>query len=185
MALEVEVKYRAEDRDAVAARLTALGARFVGVERHRDCYYAPPHRDFARTDEALRLRRTEALGWITYKGPKLDATTKTRTEIEAPLDPQAADRLGDILEALSFTPVREVVKTRQVFTLAYRGFPVLAALDDVQGLEASFVELEIHAEDDDELDDARGAVVALAETLQLADSERRSYLELVLAAGAK
>jgi adenylate cyclase class 2 len=173
MALEVEVKYRAPDRARLLERLASIGAAFVGEERHRDCYFAPPHRDFAKTDEALRIRRTEAVGWITYKGPKLDGVTKTRKEIEAALDPKSADYLGEILKELSFKPVREVVKTRQVYTLAYQGFPVSIALDSVEGLEGAFAELEIHAEDED-FDDARSAILSLAGAMELKDSERRS-----------
>src|SRR5688572_25713862 len=154
MALEVEVKYRAPDRARLLEKLASIGAAFVGEERHRDCYFAPPHRDFAKTDEALRIRKTDAVGWITYKGPKIDAATKTRREVEAPLEPASAESLADILKELSFTPVREVVKTRSVYATAYRGFPVTIALDVVQGLEGGFVELEIHAEEE-ELAEAR------------------------------
>lgn len=183
MALEVELKFRADDRAKLLDKLAAIGAAFIGEEHHRDSYFAPPHRDFAKTDEALRIRRTDAVGWITYKGPKIDATTKTRREIEAALDPQSAENLADILQELSFRPVLEVVKTRRVFTTAYQGFPVSISLDEVEGLEGSFVELEIHAEHA-ELDDARIAVLALADEMGLKDSERRSYLELLLASGA-
>ena len=184
MALEVEVKYRTSDRRGLLDKLVGLGATFIGEERHRDTYFAPPHRDFAKSDEALRIRQTDALGWITYKGPKIDALTKTRREVEAPLEPASAALLGDILKELSFSPVREVVKSRSIHATAYRGFPVTIAFDDVQGLDGSFIELEIHAEEE-ELADARDALLALAKELQLEDAERRSYLELVLAAGAK
>jgi len=183
MALEVEVKFRAADRAGLLEKLAAIGAAFVGEERHRDCYFAPPHRDFALTDEALRIRRTDAVGWITYKGPKLDGSTKSRKEIEAALDPKSADHLAEILKELSFKPVREVVKTRRVYTLAYQGFPVSISLDAVEGLDGAFAELEIHADDED-LADARSAVLSLAAAMDLRDSERRSYLELVLASGA-
>jgi adenylate cyclase class 2 len=52
------------------------------------------------------------------------------------------------------------------------------ALDDVEGLGA-FVELELMARED-QLDAARAALSQLASQLQLAGSERRSYLELLL-----
>jgi adenylate cyclase, class 2 len=184
MALEVEVKYRTADRKPLIDKLVALGVSFVGEERHRDTYFAPPHRDFAKTDEALRIRRTEAVGWITYKGPKIDAATKTRREVEAPLEPASAEALAEILKELSFTPVREVVKTRSVYATAYRGFPVTIAFDEVQGLEGGFVELEIHAEEE-ELPDATGALLSLAKEMHLENPERRSYLELLLASGAE
>src|SRR5262245_40937691 len=164
MGLEVEVKYRAADRAAAIEKLAAIGASYIGEEHHRDCYFAPPHRDFAETDEALRLRRTDAVGWITYKGPKIDADTKTRREIEAVLDPKSTDNIAKIFKELSFKPVREVVKTRRVYATAYQGFPVSISLDVVEGLAGAFVELEIHAEED-ELADARRAVLALADSL--------------------
>ena len=44
-----------------------------------------PCRDFAQTDEALRIRTVGDTSFVTYKGPKLDATTKTRRELELPL----------------------------------------------------------------------------------------------------
>ena len=184
MALEVEVKYRMADRKPLIDKLVAMGVSFVGEERHRDTYFAPPHRDFAETDEALRIRRTDAVGWITYKGPKIDAATKTRREVEAPLELASAESLMDILKELSFTPVREVVKTRAVYATAYCGFPVTIALDVVQGLEGGFVELEIHAEEK-ELAEAREALLTLGKDMGLEDAERRSYLELLLASGAE
>jgi adenylate cyclase class 2 len=184
MALEVELKFRVGDRESVLQKLTALGVRFVGEERHRDTYFAPPHRDFSQTDEALRIRRTNAVGWITYKGPKIDAATKTRREVEAHLEPVSADSLAEILQELSFKPVLEVAKTRQVYTTAFRGFPVSISLDRVQGLDGDFVELEIHAEET-EFDDARSALLALADDLKLEQGERRSYLELLLEMGAR
>ena len=53
--------------------------------READHYFNAPDRDFARTDEAFRLRRIGAANFVTYKGPKRDAQRKMRTEIEVPL----------------------------------------------------------------------------------------------------
>jgi adenylate cyclase class 2 len=183
MALEVEVKYRVNDRALLLEKLAAPGTTFIGEEHHRDCYFAPPDRDFAKTDEALRIRRTDAVGWITYKGPKIDAATKTRREIEAALEPKEADRLSQILIELSFKPVLEVEKTRLVYSTAYLGFPIVVSVDSIKGLKDTYIELEMHAEEDD-FADAKRAVLALADMLELKDSERKSYLELVLASGA-
>ena len=47
-----------------------------------DTYFSHPARDFAATDEALRIRSIDQENFVTYKGPKLDATTKTRREID-------------------------------------------------------------------------------------------------------
>ena len=64
-----------------------LGATIEPPVVQVDQYFAHPARDFAQTDEALRLRRVGKQNFITYKGSKIDATTKTRREIELPLAP--------------------------------------------------------------------------------------------------
>src|SRR3990172_5990494 len=88
---EVEQKFPVADMAALEARLVALGATVSGPQSQIDHYYAHPARDFASTDEALRVRRTDRASYLTYKGPKVDATTKTRREIELPLGPHERD----------------------------------------------------------------------------------------------
>ena len=55
--LEVEAKYRLSDRTLVEASLRAWGAVEVANHAEADHYMNAPDRDFARTDEALRLRQ--------------------------------------------------------------------------------------------------------------------------------
>lgn len=183
MAIEVEQKFRVADLPALEARLAELGA--VPGEDHVqvDCYYAHPQRDFATTDEALRLRRVGSHNYITYKGPKLDASTKTREEIELAL-PAGDDGAVDsarLLEALSFRPVAEVRKRRRHFALTWEGRELGVCLDRIEEL-GDFVELEIVV-GGEELAAARDAVASLARRLELTAAERRSYLELLLARG--
>lgn len=180
MAYEVEQKYPVQETAAVRAQMLALGASFDAPVEQADRYFAHPARDFARTDEALRLRRTGDDNCITYKGPKLDAETKTRREIELPLAPgaQAMQDFEELLVALGFRPVLTVNKHREPGRLAWQGQHVHLALDQVYGLGA-FVELEITA-DDSTLSAAKAALAALAEGLGLTHSERRSYLEMLL-----
>ena len=68
------------DVSRVKKRILELGGRDFGCSIQVDEYYAHPARDFAITDEALRLRTENNLTVITYKGPKLDRETKTREE---------------------------------------------------------------------------------------------------------
>ena len=93
--LEVEMKYAEADFRAVRAGLALWKARPQRSRRETDRYFNAPDRDFARTDEALRLRQAGRLNILTYKGPKLDALSKTRSEIEAPLaeGSRAAERI--------------------------------------------------------------------------------------------
>ena len=82
---EVEQKYPLADVAPVEAALARLGATWHATVEQVDRYFNHPCRDFAATDEALRLRRTGAALAITWKGPRLDATAKTRRELELPL----------------------------------------------------------------------------------------------------
>ncbi|WP_425613439.1 class IV adenylate cyclase [Anatilimnocola sp. NA78] len=180
MTLEVELKFRLPDEAALRQRLTSLQATWHEPQVQVDCYFNHPARDFAQSDEALRLRKTGEQNVITYKGPKLDTLTKTRREIELPI--AAGDdglaQFGQLLVALSFRRVTEVKKVRTAASFIWQDWLVEVALDDVDGV-GQFVELEIQAEEAD-LPQARQAILALAAYLQLTESERRSYLHLLL-----
>lgn len=182
---EVEVKFSVADPAALRRRLADLPAR-AGVPREQaDRYYAHPCRDFAVTDEALRIRRDGERVAVTWKGPRIDTTTKTRREIELPLataGEDAATTLGrwdELLAALGFRQVREVRKRRTPFHLDWHAAVVEVALDEVEGL-GTFVELEQQA-DAAGLAAARDRLADLARHLDCGAPERRSYLELLLA----
>jgi len=193
---EVEQKYPVADVAALEARLAGVAAGWHGVVEQADRYFGHPNRDFAATDEALRLRRTDDGVWITWKGPRLDASAKTRREIELPLaeaavpaaaggapavaasPPATLDRWTDLLEALGFRRVREVAKRRRLATVAWDGVLIDVAIDYVAGL-GDFVEFELQA-------DAAGIALAatrvesLARHLGCTCPEPRSYLEMLL-----
>jgi adenylate cyclase, class 2 len=185
MPLEIEQKYRVDNLDSVAATLAQLGAALSAAVTQVDCYYAHPQRDFAQTDEAFRIRAVGPENYLTYKGPKLDAITKSRVEYEVRLadGPDAMAAIGEILRSLGFTPASIVRKQRRTAKLTRDGLIVEVALDDVRKL-GTFVELEIGVKDDSHADPAKQALAKLAAELGLSDSERRSYLELLLASRA-
>ena len=56
---EVEQKFVVADLQQVIDQLTARDIEVSDAERQLDTYYAHPSRDFASTDEALRIRREE------------------------------------------------------------------------------------------------------------------------------
>jgi adenylate cyclase, class 2 len=179
--IEVEQKFPVADMVALREQLTGLGAAFAEAELQVDTYFAHPSRDFSLTDEATRLRQVGVDNCLTYKGPKLDATTKTRREIEVPLakGEPTADSATELLEALGFTKVAVVRKHRIHSTLPWRQWAIEIALDEIAQI-GSFIELEIVANDEN-LGPAREAIGGLASHLGLANAERRSYLELLLA----
>ena len=180
MSLEVEQKFAVADIASVEQKLLALGGQAGSDALQVDRYFAHPARDFSQTDEALRIRRVGQRNYVTYKGPKIDRSTKTRLEIELDLPPgqQGFDDFAALLAALGFRPVAEVHKRRRAVALRWQGHDVEAALDDVQGV-GTFVELEIMA-DEAGLDAARASLATLAAALHLIRNERRSYLELLL-----
>jgi len=178
--LEVEIKFPVEDLAALEDRLEARGAEFKGRQRESDHYHNAPHRDFAKTDEALRVRETGDSNYITYKGPRRDSDTKTREEIEVPLATghSVASNMAKLLEIIGFRHVAVIEKWRSQYRLEWQGFEVVIALDRVQDV-GDYVELEIMAPED-HYEASRAAVVDLGKELGLARSERRSYLELWL-----
>lgn len=187
MMLEVEQKFLLDLPDVTRTRLEMLEVVWHPEIEQVDRYFnhpGHPGRDFAVTDEALRLRSVGGQNWITYKGPKLDQLTKTRRELELPL----ADGLdlpvdyAELLAALGFRAVREVRKTRRPGQLFHHGMPVEVAWDTIAGL-GQFLELELVVEEQF-VDDARAVLLDLAGELHLGKPERRSYLELLLASSA-
>lgn len=178
MAFEVEQKFSVPHFDSLTDALKSLGGKLAAPRREVDQYYNHPARDFAVTDEALRLRTVGSESRITYKGPKIDRTTKTRREIELPLTGQTVESWAELLKALGFRPVAEVRKHRRKAWIAWEGQRVEVSLDDVDEV-GPFVELELMA-DASSLESARGCIASLAQRLGLEVSERRSYLELLL-----
>lgn len=180
MLLEIEQKYPVPDLSPLQQTLETLGANFQPVIRQVDIYFRHPARDFAATDEALRLRCVGKENCITYKGPKIDAQTKTRREIELPLEsgPKSWESWVEMLEILGFRRVKEVSKDRIPGNLEWEGMEIHLALDQVFGL-GTYLELEILA-DEKELSTAKQRLGSLAEKLGLRQPERRGYLDLLL-----
>lgn len=181
MKYEVEQKFPTEGFDAVRTKLQRLHARFAAPNEETDLYFNHPQRDFRETDEAFRIRRRGRSNRVTYKGPKIDATTKTRRELELPLPDGdgVAERWTELLETLGFRQVGRVAKQRGKFQVDWQDRTVEGAFDEIDGL-GTFVELELVV-DAEEVDAARQVIGSLATKLGLSTSERRSYLQLLLA----
>lgn len=182
--LEVEMKFRVADWADLTAKLIAVGAVAEPRREDTDHYFNAPDRDFAQTDEAVRLRRIGGSNYLTYKGPKIDAVTKSRPEIELRLadGAQTAADAVRFLSSLKYRPVAVVSKLRQVYTFEREGFKLSACLDDV-GAVGRYVELEILA-DESRYDAAREVLLKAVAEFGLTDPERRSYLRLLLEQGA-
>lgn len=177
---EVELKFPLPDPAAARRRLVEWGAEPRPAVDQVDVYFRHPGRDFAKTDEALRIRSVGEENCVTYKGPVVDSRTKTRREIEVPIagGADAAGRFAEILTALGFQPVRGVRKKRSAWSFERSGREFEIALDEVADL-GTFLEIETLA-DEAERTEAGDAIVQLAAELGLSGPERRSYLCLLL-----
>jgi adenylate cyclase class 2 len=169
--IEIEIKAQASHKH-LKKMLADLNATFFGVENHSDTYYNSPNRDFAQTDEALRIRSVNGRSVLTYKGQKLDTISKTREEFETEVDGENA---RSILLALGYFESGNVSKKREIFK--YEDITIV--LDTVERL-GEFMEVEIVAESDS--DEAKKKLFAFLEKLGIKqeDTIRTSYLEMVL-----
>lgn len=169
--LEVEVKSRI-DLSHARGVLEGLDAKFLETEEHFDIYYNAPHCDFAETDEALRIRSVNDRQVLTYKGKKLDDTTKSREEIQTHVE---AEAMIQILERLGFKETARVQKVRDVFKIG----DITLCLDEVDSL-GQFIEFEIISDAD--MEESKKRIFAMMEKFGLKpeDSIRKSYLELVM-----
>jgi len=94
--IEVEIKARITNPNELKNRFEKLNGMYKLCLNHEDTYFNMPKklRDFKKTDEALRIRKSieynknsnqknkKTSYFITYKGKKLDKITKTRNELE-------------------------------------------------------------------------------------------------------
>lgn len=175
MPMEIEVKAYAKDLKEVEEKIKSMGAKLVWEGEQMDTYYSHPSRNFAATDEALRVRIEEGKAFITYKGPKIDNISKTREEIKVQVEDATA--ANDILKKLGFKEVGAVRKLRKKFLLG----ELKICLDTVENL-GEFVEIEILEPFEDSktnMDELRTLVLKTMDELGLKEKERKSYLELL------
>ncbi len=180
--LEIEQKLANADFAAIEKRLAEWNARLGEEHTEADHYFNAPDRDFARTDEAFRLRRVGSANFLTYKGPKHPGAVKVRTELEIPLrdGDEAAGQFMQLLAHLGYRAVAVVRKKRRMYHLERGGFALVVCLDQVEEL-GRFAEVEIIAPDE-QVDAARSVLTDTVAALGLTNLERRSYLNLLLTA---
>ena len=172
--LEVELKVKIPSLDPVREQLVRRNATFCGRMHEHDIYYNAPHRDFGRTDEAVRVRYTDDHAVVTYKGPKIKKFgLKAREELNFSVE--SGEVFETMLDRLGFTKTLEVNKWRENYRLGRASI----ALDQVEEL-GTFAEIEIIAENDRE-----NPTVLIEKIAREIGTDGtpilESYLELVLA----
>ena len=170
--IEVETKIVVSNLPEIADRLRSLGASYLGGSFQRDTYLNAPHCDYAKTDEALRVRETKSGTEITYKGPKQQKSgSKARTEIT--LSVASAEDAIRLLTAAGFFVSEIVKKEREEYS--YDGTTI--ALDRVEGL-GTYIEIEVLTDED--IPAANRKIESVKKELNISGTHiPESYLELL------
>ncbi len=190
---EIETKIKIVDIDLLKKKLKELKAKKTDILDQIDIYYNYPikTRDFSKTDEALRLRKTleydpktlkkrKEVVDLTYKGPNLDNVIKTRIEHVCYLI--EAEKIKEILKALSFTKVISISKHREVFELNYKDNKIEVLIDTIEHLPGSYFEAEILVKDEKLLDSYKNVLFSFIQDCGYSKKDilPKTYLEMVL-----
>ena len=172
--LEVELKVKIPSLDPVREQLARKQARSTGKVHEHDIYYNAPHRDFGKTDEAVRVRYTDDHAVVTYKGPKIKKFgLKAREELNFAVE--SGSTFEAMLDRLGFTRTLEVDKWRETYRLGNAS----VSLDTVEGL-GTFAEIEVITENEN--DNPTGLIEMIAKEIGVeGEPILASYLELLLA----
>ena len=191
--IEVEIKVKISDPHLIRKKFDNNGVYKLSLN-HEDMYFNMPKglRDFKQTDEALRLRKsiefnrdnnliTQKINYfMTYKGKKIDKTTKTREEIEVKLN--ETENMKNLLNLLGFREVFTVIKERELYDFKFQDTRIEALIDYLPILEQYFIEVEILAETINKVEKAKDTLFQFLEIIgfKREESIRTSYLELVM-----
>ncbi len=174
--IEVEVKSPLKDLTEVRKILIRQNAEALGSVEELDVYFTHPFRNFAETDEVLRIRyTTNGKHYVTYKGPKVKAKARSRMEVHVSVEDGNAFR--EIFEKLGFKEVASVKKFREKWRLE----DLQVYLDKVEEL-GFFIEVEALVENNKDISLAESRIFNLLKTLGVdpKNTIKESYLELIL-----
>ncbi|KKK69530.1 hypothetical protein LCGC14_2933120 [marine sediment metagenome] len=192
--IEVEIKVKITDPDLMRKRFIEEKGVYKFSLTHEDTYFNMPDglRDFKKTDEALRLRKSikfvkndygedrESEVYFTYKGKKIDNSTKTREEIDLIIEDYG--KMKRILSLLGFKEVLSVKKERELFKFEYKNYSIEALIDYLPILNQHFIEVEYLTDSSEKIEEIKEVLFDFLSLfgIKREDSVRKSYLELVI-----
>lgn len=192
--IEVEIKIRISDPVSMRKKFISNQGSYKFSLKHEDTYYNMPKglRDFKKTDEALRLRKsikfdrsiksdnTKPDYFLTYKGKKIDTLTKTREEIDVKIE--NIDAMKKLFELLGFQEILTVIKERELFLFQYKNYKIEALIDYLPALSQYFIEVEYLSDFREEIKKSREILFEFLGLFGMhkEDSIKKSYLELIL-----
>jgi predicted adenylyl cyclase CyaB len=141
MPLEIEVKLKVENHEAVREQLRATGAEYVGKVRETNIFFDRPDGSLRKSDWGLRVRFTTSAdepvpkALLTLKGPRQAAGLRAREAFDLTLTPH--DQIVPLLLALGFQQRLLFEKDRE----SWRMDACLVELDTLPQL-GKFIEIE-------------------------------------------
>jgi len=191
--IEVEIKVAISNLGLLKEKLKTLNGKYVISLDDEDIYFNMPRRlrDFKKTDEALRLRKsiefnkinkensTLTRSFITYKGKKIDQTTKTREEIEVEI--KNLEKMKKLFENLGFREILTVKKERELYEFNFKNEKIKILIDFLPILNQHFMEAEVIVESKKEVPLVKDKLFEFLKKFGISkiDSIRESYLELI------
>ncbi|TXT65814.1 MAG: CYTH domain protein [Promethearchaeota archaeon] len=191
--IEVEIKVLILDPDRYRRMFMEQGGVYKASFLHEDTYFNMPEglRDFKTSDEALRIRQSvefnknnpkekKTTHYLTYKGAKLDSSTKTRRELETKVEEGVITK--EILILLGFREILTVKKERELYEFIYNEKKVEVLIDYIPTLDHYFIEAEILAQGEEKVEENREILFNFLNQFNITkqNSIRRSYLELII-----
>ncbi len=191
--IEVEIKVRILDPAKFRKKFEDKDGKYKLSLIHEDTYFNMPNdlRDFKETDEALRVRKSieftrDQLNpkeitnyYITYKGKKIDKTTKSRSELETKVS--HGEKMKEILTQLGFQEIYTVKKERELYEFKFKGKLIETLIDYIPILKEHFIEVEIMSESTEKIEKDREILFEFLEQFGVKKEESiaKSYLELI------
>jgi len=191
--IEVEIKVWISNPELIRKKFEEHNGIYKSSLLHEDTYFNMPKglRDFKKTDEALRLRKSIEFNkfdnskgqivnhFITYKGKKIDVSTKTREELEIKIEDMEIMRT--LLKRVDFQEVLTVKKERELYEFEFKNYYIEALVDYLPILDQHFIEVEFLLDSSESLEDSREVLFDFLSLFGIKKEEsiRESYLELI------
>ena len=191
--IEIEIKVKISDPNLIRKKFDNIKGVYKLSLHHEDYYFNMPKglRDFKQTDEALRLRKSIEFNrdnktmaqkinyFMTYKGKRIDTTTKTREEIEVKI--YEIEDMKNLLKLLGFREVFTVVKERELYEFKFKKTKIEALIDYIPILKQHFIEVELITESYEDVDENKELLFQFLENFGIKKQESviMSYLELI------
>jgi len=192
--IEVEIKVALANPAEFREKLKELNGKYLISLDHEDIYFNMPKglRDFKKTDEALRLRKSTEFNkqnkninelikyYITYKGKKIDQTTKTREEYE--VEVKNLEPIKIIFKNLGFREIYTIKKERELYEIIFKDQKLDILIDYLPILNQNFIEIELIVGSKNETHQTKEIMFDFLKQFGFSerDSIRESYLELIV-----